>query len=258
MTDFQVIPAIELRGGLALRYESIGVGTRANRVDPLSLAKEFAAAGAPVIQVYNLDGPFVVSSMEHSGSVLAGAERNLTVVGEMARALKTPVQLSGGIRDVESFRIVSQLGVNRIAIGSAAMRDPAIVRQALEINAEALVVFVDVNGGRIVSQEWISESNPSVGALAEALRDAGVRHIIYQDVAADASGKGPRAQDAAAAGALGLNVMVMGGVNSLDHIRSVAATTGISGVIVGKPLTMGQFTYAQAQQAAKEGLESRP
>jgi phosphoribosylformimino-5-aminoimidazole carboxamide ribotide isomerase len=257
MSNFHVIPAIELRGGLGLRYEFIGVGTRANRVDPVEMAKEYAAAGAPLIQVYNLDGPFVVSSMEHAGSVLAGAERNLTVVGEMARALSVPVQLSGGIRDAESFRIVSQLGVQRIAIGSAAMRDPVLVRQAVEINADALVVFVDVQSGRVVSQSWVDAPNASVTDVAEALKDAGVRHIIYQDVAADAAGTGPRAQDATGAGEIGLNVMVMGGVQTLEHIRAVAATKGISGVIVGKPLSLGEFTYAQAVEAAQEGLKAR-
>ena len=75
MSDFLVIPAIELRGGMALRYESTGMGTRANRVEPVGFARKFVEAGARMIHVFNLDGPFIVSGAEHSGSVLAGAER---------------------------------------------------------------------------------------------------------------------------------------------------------------------------------------
>jgi phosphoribosylformimino-5-aminoimidazole carboxamide ribotide isomerase len=257
MSDFQVIPAIELRGGLGLRYESIGMGTRANRVDPLSLAKQYVEAGAPVLHVYNLDGPFIVGGAEHQGSVLAGAERNLTVVGEIARAFQVPVQLSGGVRDIESFKVLVQLGVTRAAIGSAAMRNPAMVREAVQANPEALVVFVDVNNGAVVGQEWVQGSNVSVGDVAQELSAAGVKRIIYQDVAADASGAGPRVQDAASVGALGIEVLVTGGVQTLEHIRGVAAVKGVSGVIVGKPLSMGTFTYEQALEAAAQGVAER-
>ena len=115
MSDFQVIPAIELRGGMALRYESVGMGTRANRVEPLGFARKFIDAGAKTIHIYNLDGPFIVSQAEHSGSVLAGAERNLTVVGEMAKTFEETVQLSGGIRDIEfTVQILQLLNGGRI------------------------------------------------------------------------------------------------------------------------------------------------
>ncbi|MBX3458742.1 MAG: hypothetical protein KF696_02115 [Planctomycetes bacterium] len=253
MSDFIIIPAIELRGGLGLRYESVGMGTRASRVDPVSLAKEYIDAGAPMLHLYNLDGPFIVSAVEHSGSVLAGAERNLTVVGELAQTFKTPLQLSGGVRDFDSFKVITQMGVKRACFGSAAMRDPAMVKQAVAHNADAVVVFIDTKDGVPVSQDWIPDAKVSAAQLAGALREAGVKSFIYQDIGAEAAGAGPRAADAATIG----GAILGSGVTTLEHIRKCAATKGLAGVIVGKPLAMKTFTYKQALDAAKEGLAAR-
>jgi len=257
MSDFLVIPAIELRGGMALRYESTGMGTRANRVEPIGFARKFVEAGAPMLHLYNLDGPFIVSTIEHSGSVLAGAERNLTVMGEIARTLKVPVQVSGGVRDLESFKQVLKLGVQRAAIGSSAMHDPSLVAAAVAASANALVVYLDVKDGKLVSQEWIKNPKATPAEVATKIRDAGVKHFVYQDVAADAKGTGPRVAEAGAIGALGVEVLVTGGVETLDHIKAAAATEGVAGVLVGKPLMTGQFQYKQALEYAKAGLAAR-
>jgi phosphoribosylformimino-5-aminoimidazole carboxamide ribonucleotide (ProFAR) isomerase len=257
MSDFLVIPAIELRGGMALRYESTGMGTRANRVEPVGFAKRFAQSGARMVHLYNLDGPFIVSGIEHSGSVLAGAERNLTVMGEIAKSLKIAVQVSGGVRDLESFKQVIKLGVHRAAIGSSAMQDPSLVAAAVKVNADGLVVFLDTKGGKLVSQEWIPGGKATTAQVAQKIAQAGVKRFIYQDIGADAAGTGPRLADAAAVGALGVEVIVTGGVNTLDHIKAAAATDGIAGVIVGKPLMMGEFTFEEALEYAKAGLAAR-
>ena len=256
MTDFQVIPAIELRAGMALRYEAVGMGTRANRVEPVGFARSFVDAGAKMLHVFNLDGPFIVSQAEHSGSVLAGAERNLTVMAEMARALGVPIQVSGGIRDIESFRQVVKLGIQRAAIGSSAMQDAALVAEALKINADAVVVYLDVRDGRLVSQEWLPDTKASAAQVAAKMREAGVKHFIYQDLAADSSNDGPKVIDGAAI-ADGADLIVTGGINSLDHIKAAASTDGITGVLVGKPLMTGAFSYADALAYAKAGLAAR-
>ena len=257
MSDFLVVPAIELRGGMALRYESVGMGTRANRVEPIGFARKFVEAGATMIHVYNLDGPFIVSSAEHAGSVLAGAERNLTVVSELARTFDVTFQLSGGIRDVESFKQVTQLGVQRAAMGSSAMHDPSMIHKALEINHEAVVVYLDVRDGRVVTQEWVKDPQATVADVAGVIRDAGVRHFIYQDVGADSTGAGPRTGEVSSMADESSDVIFSGGINTLENIKEVAATRGTNGVLVGKPLALEQFTYQEAVEAAKEGLAAR-
>jgi phosphoribosylformimino-5-aminoimidazole carboxamide ribotide isomerase len=233
------------------------MGTRANRIEPVGFAKRFAQAGAKMLHLYNLDGPFIVSTIEHSGSVLAGAERNLTVTGEVAKTLGLPVQVSGGVRDLESFKQVTKLGVQRAAIGSAAMQDPALVAACVKHAANSLVVFLDVKDRKLVSQEWVKSPKATTAEVAAKIRDAGVKHFIYQDIAADSAGTGPALEDAAAVGALGVQVLVSGGVNSLDHIKAAASVEGIAGVIVGKPLMVGEFTFEQALEYAKAGLAAR-
>jgi phosphoribosylformimino-5-aminoimidazole carboxamide ribotide isomerase len=257
MNDFLVIPAIELRGGMALRYESTGMGTRANRTEPVGFAKRFVQSGAKMLHLYNLDGPFIVSTIEHSGSVLAGAERNLTVMSEIARTVGVPVQVSGGVRDLESFKQVTKLGVQRAAIGSAALHDPALVAAAVKVAANSLVVFLDVKDGRLVSQEWVKSPKATIVEVATKIRDAGVKRFVFQDIGADASGDGPNLAAASAVGALGVDVILTGGVHSLDHIKAAAATENIAGVLVGKPLMVGEFTLEQALEYAKAGLAAR-
>lgn len=254
MSDFQVIPAIELRGGMALRYESVGMGTRANRVEPIGFVRKFVEAGARMIHLYNLDGPFIVSQAEHSGSVLAGAERNLSVMGELAKSFDITIQVSGGVRDLESFQMVTSLGIKRAAIGSAAMQNPALVQAAVKHAADAVVIFIDVKNGRMVAQDWIKDPKATPAQVAAKVREAGVKHFIFQDVSADARGSGPSVAEAAQVGG---DVIITGGVQTLDHIKAAAATEGISGVLVGKPLMQGEFSYEQALEYAKAGLAAR-
>lgn len=257
MSTFTVYPAIELRGGMGLRYESVGMGTRANRVDPVKLAQEFEKAGATFIHIFNLDGPFLVGESEHSGSVLAGANKNLEVLEAMAKSVKTPLQFGGGLRDINSIIKVLSLGIKRVALGNSAMRNPELVRQAVKLNPDSIVVAVDGKSGMAVSQEWVKVKDMRVEELARHIRTAGVQHFIYQDVLSDAGGQGPALEGAKRIGELGIDVIAAGGVSELEHIKAAAATRGVSGVLVGKAFAQGKFTYRQALEAAAAGLKER-
>jgi phosphoribosylformimino-5-aminoimidazole carboxamide ribotide isomerase len=257
MESFTVYPAIELRGGMGLRYENLGMGTRANRVDAVKLAKEFEKAGAAFIHIFNLDGPFLVGESEHSGSVLAGANKNLDVIAEIAKSVKTPVQFGGGLRDINSIMKVLALGIKRVALGNAAMRNPELVRNAVKLNADAVVAAIDGKNGMCVSQEWVKVKEMRVEELARHMRTAGVKNFIYQDVQSDAAGGGPALEGAKRIGELGVNVIAAGGISTLDDIKACAKTPGVSGALVGKAFAMSTFTYAQAIEAAAAGLKER-
>jgi phosphoribosylformimino-5-aminoimidazole carboxamide ribotide isomerase len=256
MSSFTIYPAIELRGGMGLRYENLGMGTRANRVDALKLAQEYEKAGAPFIHVFNLDGPFLLGESEHSGSVLAGANKNLDVITAMAKALKTPIQFGGGLRDMNSITKVLALGIKRVALGNSAMRSPELVRNAVKLNPDAIVAAIDGKNGMCVSQEWVKVKEMRVEELARHMRTAGVKNFIYQDVQSDAGG-GPALEGAKRIGELGVNVIAAGGINTLEDIKACARTPGISGALVGKAFAMSTFTYAQAVEAAAAGLKER-
>ncbi|MCC6151495.1 MAG: hypothetical protein IT461_14690 [Planctomycetes bacterium] len=256
MSTFNVYPAIELRGGMGLRYENLGMGTRANRVDAVRLAKEYEKAGAPLIHLVNLDGPFLVGESEHSGSVLAGANKNLEVIAEIAKGVKTPLMFGGGLRDLNSIMKVLSLGIKRVALGNAAMRNPELVRNAVKLNADAVVAAIDGKNGMCVSQEWVKVKEMRVEELARHMKTAGVKAFIYQDVQSDAGG-GLVLDPAKRMGELGVEVIIAGGVNQLADIRACAAIKGVTGALVGKALASGTFTYAQALEAAAAGLKER-
>jgi len=258
MSGFTVYPAIELRGGAALKYESVGMGTRASRADAINYAKEIEANGAQFIHLFNLDGPFTVGEAEHSGSVLAGAQRNLECLMLMAKQVKVPLQFGGGVRDADGIKRLVQLGAKRVALGDAAMRDPAMVKAAVAFNADAVVVSINAKDGIAVGQEWVRDNHKlRPEELAAELKKAGVKHVIYQDASAESTGQGPNLIGAARVAAAGVDVIVAGGITSLVQIRQCAATPGIAGVLVGKALAQGKFTVKQAIETGAAGFKER-
>ncbi|MCC6464726.1 MAG: hypothetical protein IT463_05240 [Planctomycetes bacterium] len=257
MPDFTVYPALELRAGAALRYESVGMGTRATRADAVQLAADLVAQGAGALHIYNLDGPFLVGAAEHSGSVVAGAERNLEVIGNLTKAVSAPVQFAGGVRDLTSLKMVLALGVKRVVLGDAAMREPELVKAAVAAHGDAVVVSLSVRDGQVPHQGWIADPKARAEEVAKLLVQAGVKRLIYQDVNADASEAGPSLVTASRIGALGAEVIVAGGIANLAHVRGCAAASGVAGVVVGKPLLLGKFTLKQALEIAATGLKDR-
>ena len=249
MNDFTIYPAIELRGGMAIQYEQTAMSTRASRVKPLEFAKMFADQGATMLHLYNLDGAFRVNEAEYGGSLLAGAESNLNVIKELHENLGIPVQLSGGVRDYESLKMVLDMGAKRVALGTAGMRDPALVKQALKENADSVIVYLDCRGGRAVTNEWVKEGTPEALEVGKALFDAGVKHVVYQDTEAETSGIAVALPHASAVGKLGLNVVISSGVHSAEDVKTAANAEGVSGVLVGKPLTTGATTVDALQKA---------
>lgn len=258
MSGFTVIPAMELRAGMALKYENVGMGTRASRADPVALAQEFEREGAQCIHLFNLDGPFDVSEAEHSGSVLQGAQRNLDALMMMGKRVKVPIQFGGGVRDGGGIKRLLDLGAKRVAFGEAAMRDPALARSVLKAHGDAVVISINARDGVAVGQEWVRD-NPKLRAeeLAAHLKQAGAKTLIYQDASAEAAGMGPPLIHAARVGKAGVDVIIAGGIATLAHLRQCAATAGIAGVLVGKAIAQGKFTVKQALETAAEGFKER-
>ncbi|MDC1142153.1 HisA/HisF-related TIM barrel protein [Planctomycetota bacterium] len=247
MNDFTIIPAIELRGGMAIQYEQTAMSTRANRVQPLDFCKQFKDQGATRLHLYNLDGAFKVNEAEYGGSLLAGAESNLAVVQNLSQ-LEISLQLSGGVRDYESLKMVLQMGASRVALGTAGMRNPDLVKQAIAENADAVIVYLDCRNGRAVTQEWVKEGQPDAEEVGKALADAGVKHVVYQDTEAETSGISVALPHATALAKLGLNVVISSGVHSEADVKFAAGAEGVSGVLVGKLLTTGATTVQKLQE----------
>lgn len=217
--------------------------------EPAAAARRFAAAGAPRVHVVDLDG------------ARAGEPRNLEAVrAVVAAAGGVPVQLGGGLRRLADLERALALGVGRVVLGTAALRDPALVREGARRFPGRVAVGIDARSGQVAVEGWLTTSEARAEDIARAFEDAGVAALIYTDIARDGMGSGPDLEGAARlAEAVAIPVIASGGVGSLDHVRRAAgyAARGVAGLIVGRALYTGAVELDAALRVAA-GVERAP
>lgn len=240
---FDVIPAIDLLGGRCVRLAQ-GDYQRATVYsdDPHEVAARFAAAGIARLHVVDLDG------------ARDGAARNAGAVAAIVKAVGSlPVQLGGGIRDLDAVARVLDTGVERAILGTAALRDPALVREAAARHPGQIAVGIDARAGRVAVSGWLETSDARVEKVAGLFEDAGVAALIYTDIARDGMLSGPDLEGTAAlADTLSIPVIASGGVGSLDDVRRAAAQRerGVAGIIVGRAIYTGDVSLDRALEVA--------
>jgi phosphoribosylformimino-5-aminoimidazole carboxamide ribotide isomerase len=232
----QLYPAIDLRRGQVVRLsQGDDARTTVYDADPVAQAERFADAGAAWLHVVDLDRAF--GDGDSSAVVRAITAR----VGARLR-----VQTGGGIRSVDAARAALAAGASRVVIGTAAVSEPALVPAAIAaFGADAVAVGIDAKDGCVAVKGWTETSPLTAAALAERVREAGVRTIVHTDIGRDGMLVGPDVDGSAALAALGLEVIASGGVGTLDHLRAVAAR-GLAGAIVGRALYERRFTLEEA------------
>jgi phosphoribosylformimino-5-aminoimidazole carboxamide ribotide isomerase len=231
-------PAIDLKGGNAVRLlrGDMAQATVFN-TDPAAQAKSFAAQGCRWLHVVDLDGAF------------AGKSVNGEAVRAILKAVSVPVQLGGGIRDAAVIDAWLGAGIARIVLGTAALRDPDLVRRACKAHPGRIAVGIDARGGKVAVQGWAETSDMSAGELAKALEDAGAAAIIYTDIDRDGALEGVNLDATLAlARATRTPVIASGGVSSIADIEKLksVAHLGIAGVICGRALYDGRLDLKQA------------
>ena len=233
-----VFPAIDLKGGEVVRLAE-GDMDRATVYgdDPAAQAMIFAEAGAEHLHVVDLDGAF------------AGESRNADAVKAIVERFPGYVQLGGGIRTPEACDFWFNMGVARIVIGSAALKDPNFVRQMARHWENGIVVAVDARDGMVATEGWAEVSDVSVVDMARRFEDAGVASLLFTDIGRDGLLKGCNI-DATLdlARRVDIPVIASGGVKGLDdiHVLSLNAHEGIEGVITGRALYEGKLDLATA------------
>jgi phosphoribosylformimino-5-aminoimidazole carboxamide ribotide isomerase len=231
-------PAIDLKGGNAVRLlrGDMAQATVFN-TDPAAQAKSFAAEGCRWLHVVDLDGAF------------AGKSVNGEAVRAILKAVSVPVQLGGGIRDAAAIDSWLGAGIARIVLGTAALRDPDLVRRACKAHPGRVAVGIDARGGKVAVQGWAETSDMSAGDLAKALEDAGAAAIIYTDIDRDGALEGVNLDATLAlARATRTPVIASGGVSSIADIEKLksVAHLGIAGVICGRALYDGRLDLGRA------------
>lgn len=238
-----VFPAIDLKQGQVVRLAE-GDMARATVYgdDPAAQATLFAEAGAGFLHVVDLDGAF------------AGEARNREAVESILRAFPGHVQLGGGIRTREAVEGWFDLGVSRVVIGSAALKDPQFVRDMASEYEGGIVVAVDARDGMVATEGWAAVSDVPVADMARRFEDAGVASLLFTDIGRDGMLKGCNIEATVdLARGSSLPVIASGGVKGLDDIRllSLHAQDGIEGVITGRALYDGRLDLAAALAMAE-------
>lgn len=233
-----LFPAIDLKDGACVRLVR-GEMEQATvfSTDPAAQAAEFRAAGCEWIHVVDLNGAF------------AGRPVNGAAVEAILAAVDVPVQLGGGIRDMRTIEMWLDKGVRRVILGTVALRDPLLVKEACARFPSRVAVGIDARGGRVAVEGWAETSDITALDLALKFEDAGVAAIIYTDIDRDGVLTGPNVEATAAlARALTTPVIASGGVSSLDDLWALkaVASSGIAGVISGRALYDGRIDLKAA------------
>lgn len=237
-----VIPAIDLKDGKCVRLlqgkkEEVTVYSD----DPVAMAKHWASCGAQLLHVVDLDGAFT------------GEQVNFAKISAIRKAIDIPIEVGGGIRDMERIDKLLNLGVDRTIIGTSAAKDPDMVRIACEKYPGRVLVGIDAKDGMVAVKGWVEVTQLEAVAFAKSMEALGTAGIIYTDISRDGMLSGPNTEAMARmANAVNIPVIASGGVSKSDDIKNLMKIKQLWGVITGKALYEGTLDLREALKITKE------
>lgn len=245
MAKLNIFPAIDMRGGKCVRlYKGDYAKETIYGESPFDMAKSFADAGATFVHMVDLDGA-KDGSRVHAADVI-----------RVAKELPIQVQIGGGIRSKADVAYYLENGVDRVIIGSLAIREPElVVAMIAKFGAEKIVIGLDAKDGMVATHGWLETSDQSAVDVGKYFVENGAKYFIFTDIATDGTLQGPNIQaNELLANETNAQVIVSGGMSSLQDIQAVkkaAQNTSINGVIIGKALYTNQFTLEEALEEAE-------
>lgn len=238
-----IIPAIDLRNGKCVRLVEGKLEQETVYSDnPVAQALAWQDKGAEFLHLVDLDGAF------------AGVPKNLEVIKAIVQAVDIPVQLGGGIRVMETIDALLEAGLNRVILGTVAIKNPQLVKEACAKYPGRIVVGIDSKDGLVAVEGWAEASSRTAVDLALEMKSYGVERIIYTDVSRDGTLQGPNLEATKQlAEATGMKVVASGGVSSLADIRDLMAVenVGVDAVILGKSIYTGAIELEEALELVK-------
>lgn len=237
-----ILPAIDIKDRTPVRlYQGEFDTVHKVAENALQTAKQFEQAGAEWIHMVDLDG------------ACEGHPINDDIFIEVAEQTNLKVELGGGIRTLEDIARYIEGGISRVILGSVALHNPALVREAVARYGDAIAVGIDAKDGMVRGSGWLEASDVHFVDLAKAMGEAGVRTIIYTDISKDGTLSGPSVAhyEQLIAACPEVNVIASGGIRDIDNIKELKAA-GLYGAICGKSLYEGTLSLEAALTLAKE------
>jgi phosphoribosylformimino-5-aminoimidazole carboxamide ribotide isomerase len=234
----EIIPAIDIRDGKCVRLYKGDFEQETVYGEPLEMAKLWASKGASRLHIVDLDG------------ARDGKPQNLDLISKIIEEVDLPVQVGGGIRNLETIKEYLDIGVERVIIGTAAIENPELVVEAIEsYGSESIVVGIDAKDGYVATEGWLESSDTTAVELGEAMKARGVEWIVFTDISKDGTLTGPNIDSTKElAQKTDLKVIASGGVSKLEDIEELQEIEefGVEGVITGKALYSGKLDLEEA------------
>lgn len=235
-----IYPAIDIIDGACVRLVRGDYSQKTKFADdPCEVAKKWEASKGEFIHIVDLDG------------ARNGETPNLELIKKIASEVNVPIEVGGGIRSMEVVDKYLQGGVERVIIGTSALKDPDFVKEAVVKYGDRIAVGIDAKDGMAAVCGWEEVSRTSAISLAKEMEKIGVKHIIYTDIATDGMLKGPNLEAMEEmVKAVSVNIIASGGVSSVEDVEKLKET-GVAGAIIGKALYTDKVDLAEAVAAAK-------
>lgn len=236
-----VIPAVDLKEGKCVRLFQGKINTvTVYSDDPVAMAKHWVALGAELLHVVDLDGAFT------------GEQKNFDVIAAIRKAIDIPLQVGGGIRDIQRIEKLINLGIDRAIIGTSAAQESDMVKRACQRFPERVLVGIDAMDGKVAVRGWEEITEWRTIDFAKKMEAEGAAAIIYTDILRDGMLLGPNIDAVAKmAGSLKIPVIASGGVSSIDDIKNLMQIKNLWGVITGKAIYSGTLDLREAIETVK-------
>jgi phosphoribosylformimino-5-aminoimidazole carboxamide ribotide isomerase len=244
-----LFPAIDLKEGKAVRLLQGRMEDSTIYADnPVEVAKDFEKQGANYLHIVDLNGAF------------SGKPVNDAIIQQIVSSVSLKIQVGGGIRTMERITELLELGVERVILGTVAVKDPELVAEAARRYGKQVIVGIDAKDGMVAVQGWAETTKMRAIDLGKAMKDVGIQSVVFTDIARDGMLQGPNIESTVQmAQETWLKVIASGGISTLADLRNLQAEVrkgiSIEGAITGKALYSGAFTLKEALEAA-HGKES--
>ncbi|CAM2740717.1 MULTISPECIES: 1-(5-phosphoribosyl)-5-[(5-phosphoribosylamino)methylideneamino]imidazole-4-carboxamide isomerase [Clostridium] len=230
-----ILPAIDLKEGKCIRlYQGDFKASKVVAEDPIKVAINFKESGAEYIHIVDLDG------------ALTGEIKNLSIISSIIKTINMPVELGGGIRNLDTIDMLIDAGIERVILGTAALNNRELVEKAVKKYDKKIVIGIDAKNEKVAINGWLNVSSTNYIDFAKEMEKIGVTNIIFTDISKDGTLKGPNLNQLKKLNkSVSCNIIASGGIKDIEDLK-VIKEMDIYGAIVGKAIYSGNIDLKEA------------